>query len=127
MRDHRTLRTFILADSLILSIYRATSRFPTEERYGLQAQIRRAAVSVAANLVEGCARRSHREYLQFLLIAFGSAAETCYLVDVCRRLDFFDGTTGASLHAEYDHLVRMLRRQVEAVEVKAPASPSRPR
>ena len=80
-RDFRKLHVFQLADELLLRVYRISS-FPREERFPLQAQVRRAALSTSANIVEGSARRTTREFLNFINIAAGSATETRYLLDV---------------------------------------------
>ena len=78
MRDHTKLRAFELADEVALQIYQVTADFPKEERYGLTAQMRRAAVSVPSNIVEGCARDSQADYLSFLYVVFGSLRELHY-------------------------------------------------
>lgn len=86
--DHRKLSAFALADELALRIYHVTAAFPASERYGLQSQLRRAAVSVACNIVEGCARDSDREHDRFFEIAFASSREVRYLIELAHRLGF---------------------------------------
>lgn len=88
MRDHTKLRAFELADEVAVSVYRITANFPKTEQYGLTAQIRRAAVSVPSNIVEGCARESRADYLRFLSIAFGSLKELHYQLSLAKRLEF---------------------------------------
>ena len=88
MRDHTKLRAFELADDIALLTYSLTRGFPKEEMYGLTSQMRRAAVSVPSNIVEGCARESQVEYLRFLEIAFGSLRELHYQFALAKRLGY---------------------------------------
>lgn len=120
-RDHHKLRVFQLADELLIDIYRGTQGFPGEERYGLQAQMRRAAVSVATNIVEGCARRSSRDYMHFLNIALSSASEVRYLVGLSKRLGFLAAVDHQDLEPRYDELVRGLQKLLDVLQEKAEA------
>jgi four helix bundle protein len=79
---------FKLADEVAVLIYRVTKNFPKDEIYGLTSQMRRAAVSVPSNIVEGCARESQLEYLRFLEIAFGSLRELHYQFTLAGRLGY---------------------------------------
>jgi four helix bundle protein len=88
MRDHTKLRAFELADELAFLVYQVTAEFPKEELYGLTSQMRRAAVSVPSNIVEGCARNSQLDYLRFITIAFGSLRELHYQLGLSKRLGF---------------------------------------
>jgi four helix bundle protein len=108
-RDHRKLRVFTVADDLVLEVYRITAAFPVEERYGIQAQIRRAAVSTAVNIVEGCARRTERDFANFINVATGSAAESRYLVDVSIRLGFLSATEHQGMLERLDYLIAQLK------------------
>ncbi|TFG38402.1 MAG: four helix bundle protein [Syntrophobacterales bacterium] len=88
MRDHTKLRAFEFADEVAILVYRVTAGFPKEELFGLTSQIRRAAISVPSNIVEGCARDSEADYLRFLNIAFGSLRELHYQLNLTKRLGF---------------------------------------
>jgi len=88
MRDHTELRAFELADEVAVLVYRVTARFPKDELYGLTSQMRRAAISIPSNIVEGCARDTQADYLRFLYIAFGSLRELHYQLDLSKRLGF---------------------------------------
>ncbi len=92
MRDYTKLRAFELADKLVIEIYRVTQPFPREEQFGLTSQMRRAAVSTASNIVEGCARHTEAEYLRFLDIAFGSVRELDYQISLATRLGFLSNS-----------------------------------
>jgi four helix bundle protein len=78
VQDFRELVVWQRAHQLTLQIYRATRDFPREELYGITSQLRRAAASIGANIVEGRCRGSDAEFARFLNIALGSAAETEY-------------------------------------------------
>jgi four helix bundle protein len=118
-RDPSRLQAFALADDLVLDAYRATRFFPAAERFGLQSQIRRAAVSVPTNLVEGSARQSRREYLHFVGIAIGSASEVRYLMGLAVRLGFVDGGDGERLKAGYSRVVKALQALVTSLSQRA--------
>jgi len=88
MRDYKKLRAFELTDQLALQVYEATRKFPKEEMFGLTSQLRRAAISAASNIVEGCARHSEADFLHFLDMAFGSVHEVEYQLSLAYRLGY---------------------------------------
>jgi four helix bundle protein len=104
-----------MADDLVLRVYHLTKSFPSDERFGLRLQLRRAAVSVAANIVEGCARASTREYGSFLNIALGSAAEALYLLQVSFRLQLIAEAQFEEVEAAYHDLLCSLQKLHQAV------------
>lgn len=115
MRDHRRLRAFELADELVLETYRLTKNFPKEETFSLVTQMRRAAVSIASNIVEGCARDSRAEYLRFLKIAFGSVREVAYQASLAERLDYFRKGEGPGFLGEIDECEKVLSALIRSV------------
>ncbi len=117
-RDPWRLKVFVLADELVVDVYRATAKFPAEERFGLQSQLRRAAVSAAANLVEGSARRTLRDYLHFAGISLSSGSEARYLIDLSRRLGYLDEP---HLRERYTELIKGIQALIESLERRAEA------
>jgi four helix bundle protein len=77
---------------LVVSVYSVTTTFPQHEQYGLVSQLRRAAVSVPANIAEGAARNGSKEFLHFLGIASGSLSELDTLIDLARQLGYVENT-----------------------------------
>ena len=108
MRDHRKLRAFELADLLALTIYRETEGFPKSEEFGLKSQLRRGAVSVASDIVEGCARRTKTDSIRFLDIAYGSARELEYQVSLASRLGFFDKQQSQNIDIQCEETSKVL-------------------
>ena len=110
------LRVFGLADALVPQIYEATKTFPADKRFGLVAQMRRAAVSAAANIVEGCARRTTQDYLRFLSIANGSAYELAYLLGLSARLGMIAQQKANVLADGAGHIAASLTALIESLD-----------
>jgi len=88
IRSYRDLQVWQEGIELVQKIYETTQVFPDEDRYGLTSQMRRAAVSVPANIAEGCARNFRKEFKQFLFIALGSLAELETLCEAAIRVGY---------------------------------------
>jgi len=108
MKDFRELKVWEKAHRLVLSAYRATNDFPAREQYGLTSQLRRSAVSIPTNIAEGCGRNGDAEFARFLDIAFGSASELEYLVQLCRDLELLKPEVAGQLHTDIVEIKRML-------------------
>jgi len=115
VRDHTKLRAFELADELAMLVYQLTAEFPKEELFGLTSQIRRAAVSVASNIVEGCARDSEADYLRFLNIAFGSLRELHYQLNLSKRLGFLPNEDSSLIEPKVVETEKVLNGLIRAL------------
>src|SRR5712691_13075665 len=108
MRDYRDLQVWGKAHQLTLAVYKSTRGFPSEERFGLTSQTRRSSASIAANLAEGCGRRSDGEMARYVQIAMGSGAELSYHLLLAKDLAFVRDEEHAELNANLERVMRML-------------------
>jgi len=108
MRPHEKLEVWETAVELVVTIYKQTESFPKEEKFGLTSQIRRAAVSVPANIAEGAGRQSQREFAHFLSTAQGSASELATELLIAQRLGYLDLEAYSGLKARLDSIGRMI-------------------
>ena len=108
MRSHNNLDVWKKSVDFVVSIYRATEHFPKEEKFGLTSQLRRAAVSIPANIAEGAARRYPKDYLRFVSTAQGSASEVETELLIANRLGFLDNADFTSLSHELDDIGKMI-------------------
>src|SRR5262245_11303473 len=108
IESYRDLDAWRLAMEIVIEIYGVTRRFPAEERFGLIAQLRRAAVSVPSNIAEGHSRLGTGEFRRFVAIARGSVAEVETQIAVAMALGFLHANEIASVSPELDRLSKML-------------------
>jgi len=108
MRPHENLEVWKNSVDLVVEIYECTKSFPAEERFGLISQIRRAAVSIPANIAEGAARQSDKEFYHFLSIAQGSASELETELLIARRLNYIDLEGYRKTYEEINTIARMI-------------------
>ena len=108
MRPHQKLEAWSRSIDLVIDVYRSTDHFPKEERYGLTGQIRRAAVSIPANLAEGAGRHSQKEFAHFLSNSQGSASELETELIIANRLGFLDEASFAKLIGQLERIGRLI-------------------
>jgi four helix bundle protein len=117
VRDFRDLTVWQRAHEVTLAVYRVTKAFPADERYGLTSQLRRAASSVPANIVEGTARGSDPDTVRFLIVSRASAAELEYHLLLARDL----GLISSSAHKDLAGRTIEVRRMLNAFLTKLTA------
>jgi|SRR6476646_8795802 len=115
MRNYRDLQVWSKAHHLTLELYRISRQFPREETYGITSQLRRAAVSIGANLAEGCGRRTSSELARFVRIATGSASELDYLL-LSRDLGFMAADEFTRASSALIEVRKMLTSFLNSVE-----------
>ena len=113
MRDFRELLVWEKAHRLALDVHEATRDFPGEERFGISAQVRRAAVSIASNIAEGCGRDGECELARYLVIAGGSTSEVEYQLLLARDLGYLPESTHRKLDTQANELKKMLNAFVQ--------------
>lgn len=112
-RSFKELVVWQKAHEFVLLVYRVTSKFPPEERYGLTSQLRRAAVSIPANIAEAYGRRSQKEKRRFLNIAQGSLQECKYYLLLARDLHFYEDNKLDELLEEVSKLLNSYTRAIK--------------
>jgi four helix bundle protein len=116
LRNYRDLQVWSKAYALSLDLYRLSRTFPREEIYGITSQLRRAAVSIGANLAEGCGRRTNAEMARFVRIAMGSASELDHHLLLCKDLGFLQDEDYKRVLRRLIEVRKMLGALLESIE-----------
>ena len=116
MQQYRQLQVWQRSHALVLRTYELTKSFPSDERFGLISQLRRAAVSVPTNIAEGSKRRTNQDYARFLNMSESSLAETDYLLCLSLDLGYVAPDVAEAMISEIDEISRMLYRLRQKVE-----------
>ena len=120
VRDFQDLVVWQKSVDLIVDLCSATRSFPSEERFGITAQLRRAAISIATNIAEGNGRGTTKDYIRFLSISRGSIYEVRSLLIVCQRLDFLALDSGTHFAGRTNEIGRMLSGLRASLKQKRP-------
>lgn len=118
MKPHKNLNAWIKSFEFVKEVYVVTQSFPSEERYGLVSQIKRASVSVPVNIAEGAARKSNKEFIQFLHIALGSVTELDTLLLLSFELSFISQEQLNILIEKLDIIGKLIYGLIKSSEKK---------
>jgi four helix bundle protein len=122
IRSFRDLDVWNKAMDLVVEVYALTRGFPSDERYGLTSQMRRAALSVASNIAEGNGRSYRREYAHHVSIARGSLSELMTCLEIAQRLGYISRDVFRPLAVRLEEVSRMRLMLMRALN--RPAQPT---
>ena len=108
MNQFKNLEIWKRAVGFATDIYKATSTFPDEEKYGLTSQLRRCSVSIGSNIAEGAGRNTEKDFKRFLSIAYGSSYELETQLIIATNLELIDASLSVELCNEIDELQKMI-------------------
>ena len=109
MRPHKKLNIWEEIMKLIEDVYRTTSKFPKEEIYGITSQMKRASISIASNIAEGCARKGNQEKIQFFTMSRGSLSELDAQLEISLRLKFIQEDNYQNILNKLEQISSMLQ------------------
>ncbi|MBI3420212.1 MAG: four helix bundle protein [Proteobacteria bacterium] len=121
--NYKDLDVWKLSFELAEVIYKATENFPKHETYGMSSQMRRAAISIPSNIAEGWGR-SRKEYIHFLIIAYGSSCELETQSMLAKRLGFLLEQNAADIEGRLASIGRMLKALQKSLRIEAAEPPS---
>lgn len=116
IKSYKDLTVWQKAIELTIAVYALTDKFPREEQYGLSAQMRRAAVSIASNIAEGRSRGTRKDFVQFLRIALGSGAELTTQIEIIRRLPQMRGIGFDHIDSLLEQIMKMLHALIKSLK-----------
>jgi len=119
IKDYKPLKVWQKGIEIVAKVYALTDKFPREEFYGLTAQMRKAGVSISANIGEGFVRGSPREYRRFLSISLGSCAELDTRSIIANRRRCITDEELRDLAEDLDHEARMLTNLINKIDATA--------
>ena len=119
MQDFTQLKVWQKAHNFTVNLYKITSSFPDQEKFGLTNQIRRASVSIESNISEGCGRNGDKEFSRFLDIAQGSAYEVKCQILIARDLGYIDNNKSQLLTEKIDEISKMINAFNQKLKAKS--------
>ena len=118
LKNYRDLKVWQKSYKLCLEVYRITTKFPTQERYGLTSQIRRSAVSIPSNIAEGYGRKTTTDYIRLLYISYGSLCELETQIYLAGDLGFISKVELDPLKHAIAEIERMSKKLIKSLENK---------
>ncbi len=115
-RSHTKLEVWKRSIKLVISIYKLTAQYPQEEKYGLVNQMRRAVISIPTNIAEGAARKTTKEYIQFLYVSRGSLSEIDTQLEISLQLGYINSENYTRIIEEVNEIGRMLSGLIKVLK-----------